>query len=87
MSARFVAPPGHLSQAEVLILSSLVDNQLTLDPPDPDLKVWWQRAGQRRPPGRLPPAFPVRPQPTGALPHRVPPDMVAGAMPDHCQWR
>lgn len=37
--ASFQAPPGHLSQAEVLILSSLVDYQLTLLPPNADLKV------------------------------------------------
>lgn len=38
--ASFQAPPGHLSQAEVLIISSLVEFQLTVNAPDPDLKVF-----------------------------------------------
>lgn len=37
--ASFQAPPGHLSQAEVLIISSLVEYQLTVNAPDPDLEV------------------------------------------------
>eukprot|EP00879_Flechtneria_rotunda_P032093 GHRR01035245.1.p1 GENE.GHRR01035245.1~~GHRR01035245.1.p1 ORF type:complete len:253 (+),score=123.27 GHRR01035245.1:121-879(+) len=37
--ASFQAPPGHLSQAEVLIISSLVDFQLTVNAPDPDLEA------------------------------------------------
>lgn len=37
--ASFQAPPGHLSQAEVLIVSSLVEFQLTVNAPDPDLEV------------------------------------------------
>eukprot|EP00878_Enallax_costatus_P044739 GHUV01053470.1.p1 GENE.GHUV01053470.1~~GHUV01053470.1.p1 ORF type:complete len:130 (+),score=14.38 GHUV01053470.1:252-641(+) len=36
--ASFQAPPGHLSQAEVLIISSLVEFQLTVNAPDPDLE-------------------------------------------------
>jgi hypothetical protein len=38
--ASFQAPPGHLSQAEVLIISSLVEYQLTVNAPDPDLEVF-----------------------------------------------
>lgn len=37
--ATFQAPPGHLSQAEVLILSRMVQAKLTVEAPDPDLKV------------------------------------------------
>ncbi|WIA29336.1 hypothetical protein OEZ86_011841 [Tetradesmus obliquus] len=37
--ASFQAPPGHLSQAEVLIISSLVEYQLTVNAPDPDLEA------------------------------------------------
>ena len=37
--ATFQAPPGHLSQAEVLILSRMVEAKLTVEAPDPDLKV------------------------------------------------
>lgn len=37
--ASFQAPPGHLSQAEVLIISGLVEYQLTVNAPDADLAV------------------------------------------------
>jgi hypothetical protein len=37
--ASFQAPPGHLSQAEVLILSRMVEAKLNVEAPDPDLKV------------------------------------------------
>jgi hypothetical protein len=37
--ATFQAPPGHLSQAEVLILSRMVEAKLTVEAPDPDLQV------------------------------------------------
>jgi hypothetical protein len=37
--ASFQAPPGHISQAEVMILSALVDYKLTVNAPDADLNV------------------------------------------------
>ncbi|KIY98671.1 hypothetical protein MNEG_9290 [Monoraphidium neglectum] len=37
--ATFQAPPGHLSQAEVLILSRMVEAKLTVEAPDPDLQA------------------------------------------------
>lgn len=38
--ASFQAPPGHISQAEVLILCGLTEFQLTVNAPDADLKVY-----------------------------------------------
>ena len=35
--ASFQAPPGHLSQAEVLIVCGLVESQLSIQAPDPSL--------------------------------------------------
>lgn len=37
--ASFQAPPGHISQAEVLILSQMAGLQLTVNAPDADVKV------------------------------------------------
>jgi hypothetical protein len=37
--ASFQAPPGHVSQDEVLVLCNLTQFQLTLSAPDPDLKA------------------------------------------------
>jgi hypothetical protein len=56
MAGRFQAPPGHLSQQEVLILSRMVDAQLTVEAPDPDLTV--RAATADAPRARLPLAPP-----------------------------
>jgi hypothetical protein len=37
--ASFQAPPGHLSQDEVMILSSMVEFKLTVNAPDADLEA------------------------------------------------
>lgn len=37
--ASFQAPPGHISQTEVMILSALVDYKLTVNALDADLNV------------------------------------------------
>jgi hypothetical protein len=39
MMASFQAPPGHLSQAVVMITAKLTEFQLTVNAPDADLKV------------------------------------------------
>jgi hypothetical protein len=50
--ASFQAPPGHLSQTEVLILSRMVEAKLNVEAPDPELKVGIARGAVQ---GRLPP--------------------------------
>jgi len=37
--ASFQAPPGPIAQAQAMILSSMMDYKLTINAPDPDLKV------------------------------------------------